>query len=217
MSRRWSLGLATAMAGHGLVLVALMVGQTLAPPPKPVEAAILIDLPPAPDVPKPQPAPPQKVQAPKPKPKAVTPPPVKAAAAPTPQPAAPPHPQQSPSAPAETAPAPSEESPAAPVRPVADPQAVSSWQSRLLAHLERHKTYPAQAQRQRLRGQVVVRFTMDRSGMILARSVRDGSGHALLDRAALDMLARAQPLPAPPPQVEGAQVTVTVPVKFTLN
>ncbi|MBI2242080.1 MAG: energy transducer TonB [Magnetospirillum gryphiswaldense] len=207
--------MATATAGHGLVLAALMVGQTLVPPPKPVEAAILIDLPPAPDVPKPQPAPPKKVQAPK--PKAVTPPPVKAVTPPTPQPTAPPQPQQSASAPAETAPAPSEESPAAPVRPVADPQAVSSWQSRLLAHLERHKTYPAQAQRQRLRGQVVVCFTMDRSGMILTQSVRDQSGHALLDRAALDMLARAQPLPAPPPQVEGALVTVTVPVKFTLN
>lgn len=209
MSRPWKLGATAALAGHGLVLAALMVGQTLVPPPKPVEAAILLDLPPKAQPPQPQPVPQKKVQAPKPKPKAAPPRPISAEAPPT----APAEPRVEPA----PATAPPIAAAAAPVRPVADPQAVSSWQSRLLAHLERHKTYPAQAQRQRLRGQVVVSFTIDRSGMVRAHSVRDGSGHVVLDQAALDMLVRAQPLPAPPPQIEGALVSLTVPVKFTLN
>jgi periplasmic protein TonB len=64
---------------------------------------------------------------------------------------------------------------------------------------------------------VLVGFSLDRSGMVLTQTVDTSSGHASLDAAALDMLDRAQPLPAPPPEIAGAVVQLTVPVRFFLN
>lgn len=216
MKRHWTLGLAAALGGHGVVLAAMMAVHTLVPPPKPVAAAIMIELPPAapPRPPAPaleQPPPPQA------KPKAAKPRQTKAVAPPLAPPSAPPSAPE-PETAAEPATAPPQASvAAAPVRTAANPQAAPNWQSRMLAHLERHKLYPAQAQRRHLRGVAVLTFTMDRAGRVLSQSLRDSSGHALLDQAALDMLVRAQPLPPPPPEVEGAMLTLSVPVKFTLN
>lgn len=204
--RPWSMGLAVAMAAHGMIAGVLIVTQTLVPPPKPAGAAILLDLPPA--------APPAKAPEPQPQPK----PTVKklrpTAAKPAPPQAAPEPPaiESAATVPAEPAPARTQPAPPSP-----DPHAVSSWQSRLLAHLERHKRFPAQAQSRRLRGTVLVGFSLDRSGMVLTQAVNTSSGHASLDAAALDMLDRAQPLPAPPPEIIGTVLQLTVPVRFFLN
>lgn len=92
--------------------------------------------------------------------------------------------------------------------------APSSWQARLLAHLEQHKRFPASAQSRRLQGVVHIRFSMNRQGRVLTSKVEHGSGHGSLDRAALEMLARAQPLPQPPPEVEGDSIELVVPVEF---
>ena len=64
---------------------------------------------------------------------------------------------------------------------------------------------------------MLVRFTMDRSGRILSSRVEQGSGRALLDREALAMLQRAQPLPAPPADVVGATLELVTPVEFFLT
>lgn len=214
MKRHWTLGLAAALGGHGVVLAVMMAVHTLVPPPKAVEAAIMIELPPA--------APPPQA-----KPKAAKPRQTKAVAPPLAPPSAPPSsPPSSPEPETAAEPAPTAEPAtappqasvaAAPVRTAANPQAAPNWQSRMLAHLERHKLYPAQAQLRRLRGVAVLTFTMDRAGRVLSQSLRNSSGHALLDQAALDILVRAQPLPPPPPEIEGATLPLSVPVKFTLN
>jgi protein TonB len=89
--------------------------------------------------------------------------------------------------------------------------------ARLLAHLDSKKRYPPGAQRLRQEGVVHVRFTMDRAGRVLASRIERSSGRALLDREALAMLARAQPLPAPPPEISGATIELTTPVEFFLS
>jgi len=58
---------------------------------------------------------------------------------------------------------------------------------------------------------------MDRAGRVLASRIERSSGRALLDREALAMLARAQPLPAPPPEISGATIELTTPVEFFLS
>lgn len=222
-TRLWTSGLVAALAGHGLVMAMLILGKTLAPPPEAANAAILLELPPLPAPLAPEPAmePPQepKPQV-KPKPKVVR----KAVAA---TPLTVPVPASSPERPstepaAEASPPPPSAAAAAnpvpaPVRPAPDPRALPSWQSRLLAHLERNKRYPESARLRGLRGVVVVAFAMDRHGMVTGRSVKNSAGHDILDRAALEMLERAQPLPSPPPEIEGDPIHLVVPVRFFLQ
>lgn len=117
---------------------------------------------------------------------------------------------------AETPPAPETTAPPSrPAPPAASASAAAqTWQSRLLAHLERHKRYPAEARARRLQGVAHVRFTMDRQGRVLSAALEHSSGHAALDREALALLQRAQPLPAPSAETPGERITMTVPVDF---
>lgn len=92
--------------------------------------------------------------------------------------------------------------------------AAQTWEGRLLAHLEQRKRYPAEARARRLQGVAHVRFTMDRQGRVLSAVLDRSSGHASLDREALALLQRAQPLPLPPAETPGERITLIVPVDF---
>lgn len=89
----------------------------------------------------------------------------------------------------------------------------ASWQGQLLAHLERFRRYPAVARARREQGVAQVRFTMNRQGRVLSASIARSSGSPTLDRAALDTLTRAQPLPHIPDDMNDP-LTITVPVEF---
>lgn len=118
-------------------------------------------------------------------------------------------PSPQPPAPATTAP------PARPAPPaVQASSAPQEWRARLLAHLDRHKRYPAVAERQRQEGVVHIRFTMNREGRVLTSSVTRGSGRPMLDREALAMLQRAQPLPTPPADEPGDVIEIATHVDF---
>lgn len=86
----------------------------------------------------------------------------------------------------------------------------------LMAALIAQRTYPAEARRQRARGVVSVRFTLDRQGHVLASSIARSPGHAILEQAALDVLRRADPLPAIPDALGVDRLTVTVPIEYSL-
>ena len=92
-----------------------------------------------------------------------------------------------------------------------------NWQVKLTTALELGKRYPARAQARREEGVVHVSFVIDRQGRLLSSRVQQSSGHALLDAEALALLERAQPFPAPPAELKGPQVTITVPVRFFLR
>ncbi|MCH8489641.1 MAG: energy transducer TonB [Oceanicaulis sp.] len=95
--------------------------------------------------------------------------------------------------------------------------AVQSWQSALLGRLERFKRYPSQARRQREEGVAHVRFVMNRGGDVVRREIAVSSGSARLDREALALLDRAQPLPPPPPDIGGETIELVAPVEFFLR
>ena len=96
--------------------------------------------------------------------------------------------------------------------------APASWQSRVLSHLAHFKRYPGDARQRKRAGAAWVRFQVDRDGKLLASELITSSGTVLLDREALQVLQRAQPLPAPPDNLlHQGTVSVTLPVSFKLE
>ncbi|NRA61129.1 MAG: energy transducer TonB [Psychrobium sp.] len=89
-----------------------------------------------------------------------------------------------------------------------------SWKNKLQAHLERRKRYPRRAQMLGQEGVPWVRFTIDRAGNVLQVSLYRASGYAVLDKEVVALVLRAQPLPKPPEDVLGKQLTLAVPVAF---
>lgn len=96
-----------------------------------------------------------------------------------------------------------------------DPGAAADYLARLRAWLERHRRYPLKARLRRQEGTVRLGFVVDGQGRVLSRRIETGSGHPLLDREALELLRRAEPLPAPPPEL--GRLELIVPVTFSLR
>lgn len=92
-------------------------------------------------------------------------------------------------------------------------QTEATWEAHLLAHLERYRRYPMASRARREQGVVYVRFRMNRRGAVLASQILRSSGSATLDRAALDTLRRAQPLPSIPAD-RPDELELTMPVEF---
>ncbi len=82
-----------------------------------------------------------------------------------------------------------------PVNPVGDKQDEKENLEILRRHLEAHKFYPASARRRGIEGDVKVGFNLDKQGRADRISILTGSGHAVLDRAALKTVVEAQPFP----------------------
>jgi len=242
--RRWVLSLALVLLVHigaGLYLLSHQMPLDVAAG-KPPDA-VMIDLAPLPIPAPPAPAPSIPVPEPQPRPQ---PQPVVEAAPPPPQPdiplpEIPPSPAPKPAVvlskpPPKARPKPVEHPPqaeperpppaasaAAPPVPVVAPPAVNagaaraSWQAQLVSWLARYKRYPRLAQEQHQEGVVYLRFTMDRGGRVLTAQIDNGSGFPLLDEEVSALIRRAQPLPALPPEISDAQITLTLPVEFSLH
>ncbi len=68
-----------------------------------------------------------------------------------------------------------------------------------------------------VKGDVSVRFTLDRTGNVTDAQVVRSSGSSSLDEEALAVLQRASPLPAPPDQVAGATFDLVLPIQFRIK
>lgn len=98
-----------------------------------------------------------------------------------------------------------------------DSNALPNWKSQLMAQLERHKRYPPEAQAHNEQGTVQLAFSIDRSGGVHNARIVHSSGSATLDAAALSLPSRAAPLPAPPAEVTGAQIAISVPIRYNMH
>ncbi|WP_406850354.1 energy transducer TonB family protein [Chromobacterium phragmitis] len=79
-------------------------------------------------------------------------------------------------------------------------------------------SYPEDAISRRRGGVAKVDVTLDAGGRVKSASLAAGSGTLSLDREALAMLRRAQPLPAPPPErLVAGQIRIVLPIHFDLN
>jgi protein TonB len=197
-----------------------------APPERPAEPPLPEPPPPEPQPPNPQPPEPEPIPEPLPD-LQPSPAPAPEVAVATPPPRSKPRPPERPqpvAKPAEPHPsvsAPAPPSAAAPTAPAPVPSApsgaVRSWQGEVLAHLERHKRYPRAAQARRQQGVAHVRFVIDRQGRVLSRSLEKGSGVAALDEETLAMVERADPVPAPPPDMAQSRTELVVPVVYAIR
>src|SRR5262249_61490886 len=95
--------------------------------------------------------------------------------------------------------------------------AVPTWKTHILALLERNKRYPEAAQSRHQQGVAQVFFSIDRKGRVLNRRLVGPSGASALDDEALALLRRAEPFPPPPPELPGARVDLTGPIRFNLR
>ena len=93
----------------------------------------------------------------------------------------------------------------------------ASWLGLLVAHLQKFKRYPKTAVARREQGTVSLSFTMDRTGRVLKRSITKSSGFADIDQEALDMIQRAEPLPAFAPGMKQETRNFVLPIRFHLN
>jgi len=143
----------------------------------------------------------------------------KAERAPEPKPASPPREEQS----AAAAPQLAVHSPSlqttAPVAGASSraTDARQTWESQVVAALERVKRYPAAARWSRAEDTVLVRFAVSRSGAVSGVRILKSQRFAPLDNEALAMPERAAPLPIPPQAMSEDPVVVTVPIDFYLS
>ncbi len=96
-------------------------------------------------------------------------------------------------------------------------QAKLSWESLVKGKLNRIKDYPLDARSRRRSGMTQVSFSVDAQGRVSNVMLQVRSGTASLDREAVAVVSRAQPLPPPPPEMlqQGA-VRVRMPIDFNL-
>ncbi len=100
----------------------------------------------------------------------------------------------------------------------AQTEAKLSWESRVKGLLNRVKRYPADAKRRQRIGAPVVSFIVDVQGRVSEVMLKTSSATASLDREALAVVLRAQPLPAPPAEMlQRGHVSVTMAVEFNLT
>ncbi len=89
---------------------------------------------------------------------------------------------------------------------------VSTWQKELVSFLNRHKRYPeGQAARN---VEILVAFTIDRTGHVLSANIAKSSGDPSFDEAAVAMVRRSDPVPQPPALVADMGLSFTLPVIF---
>jgi protein TonB len=92
-----------------------------------------------------------------------------------------------------------------------------SFESRVLAHINRFKQYPPSARKAHIEGVVMLHFVMDANGHVTAADIQKSSGRPVLDKEALAMIERAQPLPALPADFPTRTLNAVVSIEFSLN
>ncbi|MBD0684127.1 MULTISPECIES: energy transducer TonB [unclassified Pseudomonas] len=239
---RYGASLAVVLGVHALA-IALALNWTSRPPLELPPQAMMVELAPLPAPP--PPAPPKVVTPPRPpepveelplpklaeapKPEISVPKPVKPK--PKPQPPKPkpveekkpepPKEQPSEQKPSDTPPtqAPSEKSAQpAPGPSPAQMAAKANWQGTLLAHLAKYKKYPLRARQMNKEGTNRLRFVVDAEGNVLSFKLVDSAGTESLDKATLDMIRDAQPLPKPPADMlTNGSVEIVAPFVYSIE
>lgn len=97
------------------------------------------------------------------------------------------------------------------------PGTQSDYYRLVLAWLEKHKRYPRRSKLRNEQGVVMLRFIVSRDGSVSTSRITQSSGHKRLDKEAMSMIKRAQPLPAMPADMREASLNLVIPVKFELH
>ncbi|TQV83145.1 energy transducer TonB [Denitrobaculum tricleocarpae] len=97
------------------------------------------------------------------------------------------------------------------------PGTSSDYYREVTAWLEKHKRYPRRSKLRNEQGVVMLRFVVNRDGMVSVSAIEESSGYKRLDKEAMGMIERAQPLPPIPEDMRQANLDLVIPVKFNLR
>ncbi|MEM9277922.1 MAG: energy transducer TonB [Pseudomonadota bacterium] len=92
--------------------------------------------------------------------------------------------------------------------------AVSNYPGKIVRKLRRSLRYPSAAKKKKIRGQVMVSFTVSRGGQVSGVRVVKGSGSSILDDAAVKTVLRAAPFPKIPEGAGKSRWAFRVPLAF---
>ncbi len=95
--------------------------------------------------------------------------------------------------------------------------ATAEYEQLLVAWLEKQKKYPKKAKRMRIEGEGLLRILIDRNGEAQKITLEQRTGNRLLDKAVLEMAARANPFPPMPENDLRQTLEFIVPVVFALR
>ena len=87
-----------------------------------------------------------------------------------------------------------------------------AWEKKVVAHFKKFLMFPDGAKVKGAGLRLALEF--DRLGHVVSVSIAEGSGLSAYDEAALKMVRRADPVPAPPPLVADLGLNRTLPVTF---
>jgi protein TonB len=94
----------------------------------------------------------------------------------------------------------------------------TAWEfrERLHDHIAQVRQYPVALNAKRIEGRVEVEFVMNRKGVVLNVWINHSSGNIALDKAAVETVLRAQPLPAIPANLPDL-IEIALPVDFSVR
>jgi periplasmic protein TonB len=104
-----------------------------------------------------------------------------------------------------------------PVRSLPATKADYTWLAEALwSKIERLKRYPSMARMNRWQGKVVLRAVVRDTGELVDLQVAESSGHAVLDRDAIEVMRRASPITLKH-SLGQSQVVLHIPISYTLQ
>jgi protein TonB len=90
--------------------------------------------------------------------------------------------------------------------------AMPHWITQVAAKLASNKQYPPEARGES--GEAHVAFSVDRQGRVHNARIVHSSGSSALDKETLALLQRVQPLPPPPPEIQGTQISLAQKIRY---
>lgn len=86
-------------------------------------------------------------------------------------------------------------------------QLISNWNQKFYV-------YPKELRAQGIKGDAIIRISIDRRGNLRYYELEKSTGNELLDKAAINMVRRANPMPAVPDDITGEMRDFLIPVNF---
>ena len=98
-----------------------------------------------------------------------------------------------------------------------NPDALKAYLAQVRKRLTNSRKYPPAARAQKLEGVATVSFLLAPDGRVLSSRLARSSGHAVLDEEVMALLRRVSPLPPRPKNLPPDNLSLTVPIQFSLR
>jgi protein TonB len=98
-----------------------------------------------------------------------------------------------------------------------NPDELKAYLARVRKRLTASKKYPPAARSQKLEGVATVSFLLAPDGRVLSSRLAKSSGHPVLDEEVMALVRRVSPLPPRPKGLSQDNLSLTVPIQFSLR